>query len=491
MCVKNGVFQGLVGLEYDPMAKIIDLIVLIPVTLLYNYTLNRVNNIKKFGITILGFFAIMFIFIALMLKFGNYHYIDGIPYDEQLDIINYRFYLGIFISVSIDIFISVSGTLFWSLTSNIMYADHGSQVYPVLTVCGQTGALIGSGLILESVEYLGFSNLLLLCSILLFFNMILLKQVFIKYKIAKDKLKDINDRQEYNESPLSLSLNNNNNNNKRSNIYENDIEATPHKINQRSKSLSFSSSLYLNNNNNNDNNNPPKLTLSRVQSKLISDKSDNKISKTGLLEGVKLILSNKYVFGLLVITSLPEFMNTLFSFKMKMIARNSYSSPELFSEFLAVYGMTTNTTSLIFAFTGTRYIVNKLGLHKSLFGYPLLAFIICLSMLLYPILSVCFIGVILTKSCVTALNTPVKELLYVHCSPDIKLKAKSWIDMFGIRIAKGMAASINLILARSPKSLYKWTPVIITIYAGWIYMCKYIGKRHEKLYAKDKHYLIT
>ena len=72
--------------------------------------------------------------------------------------------------------------------------------------------------------------------------------------------------------------------------------------------------------------------------------------------------------------------------------------------------------------------------------------------------------------------------MYIPTSPDIKYKAKGWIDLFGNRSTKGAGAGINIVFKESLTQLLFFGSIISLGLVGlWIFVAMFVGKKFEKL----------
>lgn len=225
---------------------------------------------------------------------------------------------------------------------------------------------------------------------------------------------------------------------------------------------------------------PPENESGFAQKKSEGKKDVKK--KASLWDGLVLIGTNRYVASITVVSTFAELIGTVLDYQMKVLAKESYSSPEEFASFMATFGMAVNGLSLLFALTGTRRCISVFGLRAALLAYPLLCLGIIAAVFSAPSLTVMFSGMIALKSFNYSLNNPAKELLYLSTSPDVRFKAKSWIDMFGTRLAKGGGAAITSHLKHSTTALLTQGSIASSIFAVfWLLVASSLGHQHARL----------
>jgi len=212
-----------------------------------------------------------------------------------------------------------------------------------------------------------------------------------------------------------------------------------------------------------------------------------KKSEMSLLDGVLMIGKDPYVLGLFSISTIYHVIGTITDYQMKKLAQAVYPDPAQRMEFMASFGFCTNVFSFVFSFFGTSYFLRKIGLTWSLLTYALSVFVSLLVTLVYPDLYVLFASLIVLKGLSYALNNPAKETLYVVTSTDVKYKVKSWIDMFGQRMAKAVGAfMISLPFLRGLDALMSGGTLISMVFAVlWMGAAYKTGQQYERLKKKE------
>jgi ATP:ADP antiporter, AAA family len=222
-------------------------------------------------------------------------------------------------------------------------------------------------------------------------------------------------------------------------------------------------------------------------------------SKTGIFEGLRLLVNNPYIAGLLVVTTVYEIIGTIVEFQMGMCATEVYpvaaDGGAGFAWFKAWNGMSVGFLSLSFALVGTSFLMRRCGLKFCLVSYPMLiGSIIAILFGLYLagastyVLMWAFFGaVVVFKGLNYTLNAPAKEVMYIPTSKDVKFKAKSWIDGFGGRTAKGTGAVMTGSLGGNFSLLMIFgTIASLGIVVFWIFVAAYVGNKFNELQRDNK-----
>ncbi|HBS47765.1 TPA: hypothetical protein DEO28_01980 [Candidatus Dependentiae bacterium] len=230
-----------------------------------------------------------------------------------------------------------------------------------------------------------------------------------------------------------------------------------------------------------------------------ADASGPKPPKTGMLEGLKLLLSRPYVAGLLVVTTMYEIINTIVEFQMNTCALKVYPANldggVAFGWFSAMNGLSLGILSLLFALLGTSFLMRRFGLKFCIISYPTMIGIVIASIFvfymvgasLYFLMWSFFVAAVLFKGLSYTLNKPSFEIMYIPTSKDIRFKAKSWIDGFGGRTAKSVGATVTGVLRGNFSTLLIFgTFASLGLVAFWIFVATYVGNKFNQLQKENK-----
>jgi AAA family ATP:ADP antiporter len=226
----------------------------------------------------------------------------------------------------------------------------------------------------------------------------------------------------------------------------------------------------------------------------------DKKPKTGMLEGLRLLMSHGYLLGIFVVGTFYEVVGTVVEYQMNMCAKvgaaNAKEASELITWFKCRSGFVVGWLAFVFALVGTSFFMRRFGLRFCLVAFPtmiglVMVGVFCGYHLGIPQSSmvwVFLVAVVIFKALAYALNNPTKEVMYIPTSKDAKFKAKSWIDAFGNRVAKGAGAGINDgLTALVPKEslvsalLNIGTVISLGIVGFWIVVAMYVGNKFNQL----------
>lgn len=217
--------------------------------------------------------------------------------------------------------------------------------------------------------------------------------------------------------------------------------------------------------------------------------------------GFTLLFSQPYLIGVLIVSTFYEIAGTILEYQMNSQASFIFDHVH-FKWFKGLYGVSINTLAFLIALLGTSYIIRRLGTQICLLIYPVLFALLLVSLYTFYNLSdrnplyilwALFSVMLVVKAVSYALNSPVKEMMYIPTSKDAKFKTKSIIDMFGSRFAKmsgariGGAFNIEGNPTLSIHNLITYgTLISFGIIGIWIVAAMYVGKTNAKLLEDKK-----
>lgn len=226
-----------------------------------------------------------------------------------------------------------------------------------------------------------------------------------------------------------------------------------------------------------------------------SDKEEKK-TKPDMFGGIRLLLTQKYLMGVLVVSTFYEISGTIMDYQMKSQATIIFDEPT-FKWFLGIFGVASNGLAFVLALLGTSAVIKKFGVRVCLQLYPVSCAISLISLYIYyqsgyssplTLFWATFSAMMIVKGVSYAVNNPVKEMMYIPTSKDAKFKAKGIIDMLGGRSAKATGAQLGGMLnvkgnpLASIQNLMVYGSLIsLGIIGVWILAAFYVGNQNQKL----------
>eukprot|EP01038_Epipyxis_sp_PR26KG_P009270 gene9270-12487_t len=462
--LKDPILSNIVGIEYQPIAKLLSVLTTLFIVCLYDFLTSIVSKPTLFHIISCTFGTIVLILSALLA-------------DPNLGLQNnhknpFRV-LGWIAYFTTEAYGSLMVALFWSYTNSIMDLEQAKGAYGLIIAIAQMGALVGSTLATNSLT-IGISQLFLIASMLIYSISLLIKIYHLTFQdyvteSTKKRVRTISESSNEQLLPIAeeydelLSLNDNN-------------------INNNNNSTNNNNSNNKNNNNNNNNNKDPhsQQTHTTYHTKQKPSLFHNiLLAGSACYDGLSLIIKYNYIRKLFGVSCLYEVIVTILDYEFKLLGSDSvtltkninkissetisslvseatttltttdnvslidHQTSDRFANLLGHFGQFTNIISFCVSFFGFSYLVHHLGVSRSLMIFPMTLLIAVIITYLVPTLWVSFALVSILKAMIFSLHDPVKELLYIPTSDAIKFKAKAWIDVFGSRFAKAFGSIIS------------------------------------------------
>ena len=145
--IKDSIFAAIVGVDYQPMAKILSVCIIFPLVIIYSKLIDTFPRNKVFY-----FLTVFYAVVALAFAFVLSDQIYGLPNTntDPTRIIGWLWY------VFVESFGSLIVALFWAITTDITTEDSARRGFPVIALLGQTGNILGP--LVLNAKRLGFAN---------------------------------------------------------------------------------------------------------------------------------------------------------------------------------------------------------------------------------------------------------------------------------------------------------------------------------------------
>lgn len=217
-------------------------------------------------------------------------------------------------------------------------------------------------------------------------------------------------------------------------------------------------------------------------------KREKKHEKTGVFEGIRLMLMEPYVFGIFGMVYAFEIVSIIFDYQMNVLMSICLNNDiGAMSSFNYWNTLAFQIVALFLSVFGTSTLLEKIGTVNCLLLVPMCLIGLSGLLLIWPTLTTIFIVMVILRGLNYGFNVPVRETLYIPTVKDIQFKAKVWIDSFGRTLSKTSGSAINTAYAAlSPASclfISSWIAIIIScIYAG---VSLAVGHRYNKTIASN------
>lgn len=390
--------------QYIPYAKVVSLVILLPIIILYTKLLDKFPKEKMF-------YALGFIYIATTILFAilfmsptiGFANTAGSPYR----IVGWAWY------VFVESFGSIMVALFWAFASDISSPEAAKKGFGYVVMIGQLGSMIGPKFIVPLGKVFG-SNIpvIFICSGGILF--VVLGVYYFMNTIPADQLKSYRGSN------------------------EKEVEA----------------------------------------------KEDH---EPGFLEGLRLMISEKYLLGIFAIVAIYEILATIMDFNFKALVLSQHAGQLAQAAYLGEYSFTVNLVAFISLILGISNVQRYLGVTASLVLMPIIIGLMMGSFLFFGNLTVMFWLMVGVKAINYALNSPVMKQLYIPTTEDTKYKAQAWIETFGSRLSKASGSIINMVKPHLGALFIPAMSIISFGFVGsWVLIALYLGKTHKTAIQNKK-----
>jgi AAA family ATP:ADP antiporter len=210
--------------------------------------------------------------------------------------------------------------------------------------------------------------------------------------------------------------------------------------------------------------------------------------RPGLMEGLKLLLTHKYLLGIFSLIAFFELIVTIIEFNFKSLVFLEFADATAAGEYLGGYGAAVNTVAFFCLLLGINNIQRWLGLGVALSLVPIAVGVAVISFKLFPELNMLFYLMIASKAISYALNSPAIKQLYIPTSKQVKYKSQAWIETFGSRGAKASASLANLSKGALGFTTYLTITVLFSLglAAVWFFVALFLARRCNEAIEKKE-----
>ncbi len=433
--LKDPVIARIIGMEYQPIAKVISVLATFIVTVAYDFLTSKLSKTDLFHV-VSAFYGISFMIISAILA------------DPEMGLASSKLrgperLVGWLAYVLVESYGSLMVALFWSFTNSIMNLEEAKGAYGLIIAVAQIGAISGSTMATHA-QTIGISQLFLYGAMGVFVVSLQMKVYCILFRKAIDS------------------------------------------------DFGTINSAF------NDQDNSPGQRIVGIASDTTFSTSNATPSPAlfaNMSEGFLLVVRNRYMLMVLGVSCLYEVVVTVLDYHFKILAAHASEQPgavregvqaglfeDQFANLLGHFGQATNLFSFFVSFFGFSFLVHRVGVRFSLMIFPTVLFAAVVTTNLLPNLKVLFVAVSIVKALVFSLHDPVKELLYIPTSVQMKFKAKAWIDVFGSRLAKALGSLVSFVSRGDAQTLRTISEVpCLAISVGVMVIAYVVGTEFQSL----------
>jgi AAA family ATP:ADP antiporter len=240
---------------------------------------------------------------------------------------------------------------------------------------------------------------------------------------------------------------------------------------------------------------PKELLTSFEKGATNAEEPKKKKGEAKFTEGLKILISHKYLICIFAANFIFEFIVTVFDFNFKVAASDAFSGIEL-SRYLGKYAASVNIVSFVCLLGGVSNVTRFLGVGVALAAMPVILGVALLGFLTMNSLNFLFVLMVGSKAINYALNGPALKQLYIPTTADVHFKAQAWIETFGSRASKEAGSLFNmllkpmqdifgLVLGRS-RYLMLSGAIGFPLVVMWFVVAMYLGKTFKTAVNENK-----
>ncbi len=234
---------------------------------------------------------------------------------------------------------------------------------------------------------------------------------------------------------------------------------------------------------------PQRKTRMRGISKSSAKKTPPNLKDVGFKDCFNTVRGSPYLKILAGIVTLTLIVSTLIDFQFNSIIKTAVTGGKELTVFFGHFNAGLMIAAFFLQLLMTSNVIKRFGIRFTLLFYPLILLICSFGIFFAPVL---FMAVLIKgsdKSLSYSINQSVRELLYIPIPPEVKYKAKIFIDMFLNRFAKGIGALILMLILFLQLdikfiSLVSAGVILVWLIFNWRVAREYVGTINRQVELK-------
>ncbi len=215
----------------------------------------------------------------------------------------------------------------------------------------------------------------------------------------------------------------------------------------------------------------PKAEMAGYQAKSGAEKKN----KPGIIDGLKLFLSQPFLLGIFIWITAFEVIATVFDLRFKILIQEAtLGNKAAYAQWTSDFGVWVGVLALVSLLLGVGNIGRRIGLTLSLVALPFLMAFNAFFMFAYPVVDIAFYVMVASKGINYAFGQPSKEQLFIPVSQEARYKSKAWIDSFGSRGAKAGGSLIQGFVGGTGLAMLF---MVLGVSAIWAIVALFLGRK--------------
>ncbi len=190
------------------------------------------------------------------------------------------------------------------------------------------------------------------------------------------------------------------------------------------------------------------------------------------------VRENPYLSLMALIVSLTFIVSVLIDFQYNGIIDNNIEGENNLASFYGLFNAGVMAFAFLFQIFITRGMIRKLSIKGTLLFYPVILIFLSFGILFFPVILLAAAIKASDKSLSYSVNQSIREILYIPVDPELRYKAKVFIDMFLQRFARGIGAVVAFIFIYFKAPVRFISIVSLLFIAIWIIVSLKINKEY-------------
>ena len=241
------------------------------------------------------------------------------------------------------------------------------------------------------------------------------------------------------------------------------------------------------------------LMISKSRFMILKGKSaqkravEKKREKVGYAKSFQIFAKNRHLVILGGIMASAIIVTTLIDFQFNSVVEGYFPDLDARTAFLGTFFSVLLVFSYLLHISSTNRILKNFGIRSAILITPFILLIGTLAVFVVPATALIYWIVPLKgmdKGLAHSLSQSIRELLYIPVAPEIKYKAKVFIDLFVNKFAKGLAAVLLLLFFTflgftvQHISFVVVFFILVWIALNWMVTKEYVGIVKKNLHIK-------
>ena len=208
----------------------------------------------------------------------------------------------------------------------------------------------------------------------------------------------------------------------------------------------------------------------------------------GIFSGLTLLIRTPYVMGIFGVIFFWEVVNVFVNYERLSAGQRCALSISGQTSYYLQLDFLVHMVGIFITLLGTRALIQLLGERKSLLLVPISIGVLVLYYLSAPSAFAMGIVFVAIRSINYAFASPLRESLYIPTTKEMKFKSKSWIDAFGVKLAKGVGAGYSGLLIGMGEFMMFASSIVFfgLVFSLWIITANLLGRRFEQAVEKNE-----